>query len=153
MSAAKGPDGKAYAKMVYDSARRKILLFNGSLEGKRFGNTWEYDGTTWKLATSAGPGARVWLAGLVFDEKRKRTVMFGGMGREGDAPGTFCSETWAYDGSAWKKIGDTGPGGLEAVMAYDIKRDRIVLYGVKSHDQGGSGVETWEFDGSKWEKK
>jgi hypothetical protein len=95
----------------------------------------------------------VWLAGLVFDEKRKRAVMFGGMGREGDAPGTFCSETWAHDGAAWKKIGDAGPGGLEAVMAYDSKRDRIVLYGVKSHDQGGSGVETWEFDGSKWEKK
>jgi hypothetical protein len=152
-SAAKGPDGNAYARMVWDAARQRIVLFNGQTDGKqKFGNTWEHDGSSWKKVSSSGPGPRT-SCSFVYDEKRKRTVLFGGMGRQGDLPGTFSSETWAFDGTAWKKIADAGPSGLESVSAYDKKRDRIVLWGVKSHEKGGSGAETWEFDGTKWERR
>jgi len=146
-------DGHA---MAYDIARGKVVLFGGST-GTYDGETWEWDGTSWaeKIPKDpegdGNPSARQNHA-MAFDIARGRIVLFGGLA------GSFSDETWEWDGTSWaKKI----PADLEAdgnpsarcghAMAYDIARERVVLFGGSA---GGSPNEqTWEWDGSGWVKK
>lgn len=68
-------------------------------------------------------------------------------------PGERAAQrVWGWDGSAWREIGDAGPS-LRSLggVAYDTRRDRLVLYG------GGTSPEcetdTWEWDRQRWERK
>ena len=46
-----GPPPRSDAGMVYDSARKRIVLFGGrrgSPDNSDLGDTWEWDGASWK---------------------------------------------------------------------------------------------------------
>lgn len=53
------PRARNHAAMVYDAERRRIVLFGGHALGPEnatadvFGDTWEWDGSSW---TEAAPG-------------------------------------------------------------------------------------------------
>ncbi len=89
---------------------------------------------------------------MVFDAKRGRTVVFGGMGTapEGQRPPTL-GDTWEYDGSVWKQIQAAGPSPrMGAGAAYDSRRGRVILFG--GMGESGFSGETWSWDGSEWKK-
>ena len=96
------------------------------------------------LATN--PGDR-WNAAATFAHASGVTVLFG---RSADAGGSFPADTWLYNGSNWAQASPAASptGRSEHAMAYDLGRNRVVLFG----GFGASGVmgDTWEWDGTTW---
>src|SRR5215208_5222581 len=61
---------------------------------------------------------------------------------------------WGWDGTNWQRITDGGPPGrILGGVAYDEKRNVLVLYGGRPVDLGKCSQETWEWDGKVWTQK
>ena len=138
--------------MSYDSHRGRVVLFGGSgarPEGaeRRLSpvDTWEWDGARWTRAASAGPPGRGRSA-MVYDEKRRETILFGGGGAE------MLGDTWRWDGTQWRETAVAGPPARYAhAMAYDARRGVTVLYGGSSAYRPARYLsDMWEWDGSRW---
>src|SRR5262245_6582863 len=126
-----GPPARSGHAMAYDPKRERTVLLGGS----DFGDTWEWDGNLWKHVTDIGPGA-VSNHAVVFNGRM--VEMFGGViGNE------LLDNTWEWDGRHWTQRQDMGPVARFAFgMAYDGKRDRVVLFGGFAAD--GLHNDTWE---------
>lgn len=146
-----GPAARQSAAMAFDAARGRAVLFGGmSYAGGpiTYGQTWEWNGSTWTTVATTGPSPRH-LHAMAYDAARANTVMFGGL-----ADGSFRdTATWTWNGSAWSQATTTGPvPRFGHSMAYDAARQRVVLFG----GFGGSGdvktllQDTWEWNGSSW---
>jgi hypothetical protein len=136
-----GPSPRYAGALAYDLERQQTVLFGGlDLNDNPIGDTWEWDGKTWRQLATFGPSARA-LHKIVYDSTRKCTVLFGGLAAS-PAQGTLAPpDTWEWDGKRWTQRQDMGPTSrLDAAMAFDSTRARVVLFG----GSNGSG-ETWEF--------
>src|SRR5262245_58710000 len=70
--------GRELAAMAYDSARGESVVFGGVATLAVFGDTWEWNGTSWTVRTPAsGPTGRYGHA-MAYDAARGVTVLFGG---------------------------------------------------------------------------
>lgn len=137
--------------LAYDAKRRVTLLFGGSARAW-LDDTWEWDGNTWQQrASSVHPNPRRDHA-LAYDLARGKCVLFGGFGMEaeGDVSYTHLGDTWEWDGSAWSESHpNMAPSARAAhALAYDVQRQRCVLYG--GADTSVRFSETWEWDGLQW---
>ena len=138
---------------VFDRQRNRFVVYGGSTgPGQARGDTWEFDGTTWTQVPVTGPGARQAHA-MVYDEKRGRVVLFGGLGTapRGTQPPSF-GDLWEFDGRSWtarREPGGPGPR-HSAGAAYDSKRGLVILFG--GVDSAGFSGETWSWDGIAWKK-
>jgi Galactose oxidase, central domain len=99
--AAEGPSGRAAAAMVYDSKRQEIVLFGGqgaaAADGQLqalYGDTWVWNGRTWRNASNVGPSARAFHT-MSFDRRAGFVLMHGGEQR-----GVILDDLWAWDGPA-----------------------------------------------------
>lgn len=89
------PSARAYGGLVYDSLRKRSVLFGGSSSGTYLDDTYEWNGTTWTPITPlTKPSARTQFA-MAFDSGRGRVVLFGGL-TGSDATATLVNETWEY---------------------------------------------------------
>ena len=147
---AAGPSPRGCMAMVFDERRGVVVLYGGSRNGGQpdSGETWEWDGRTWRLAAGEGPAGRSFHA-MAYDSKRHRTLHFGG--RDG------TSELSAWDGRSWMTLATDGPPRRDHhTVAYDEARDRFIVFGGGGYDSSGgsSGLsrEHWEFDGSRWHR-
>jgi hypothetical protein len=137
--------------MAYDSARGVTVMFGGSGGSPREykNETWEWDGTNWTQRALTGPRpTRRDGHKMAYDASRGVTVLFGGQ-TGSYASSTLSGETWEWNGTAWSQRLISGPSPRhDAAMAYDARRQRIVLFG------GNNGPtifnETWELDASGW---
>ena len=111
--------------MVYDIARSRTVVFGGSLDNGPSNELWEYDGTTWtqRLASPA-PSPRVSPC-AAYDSVRKMTVLFGGRVQKESS----FSDTWEWDGTAWRSGPSGPPARRSCAMAFDKARDAIVMFG------------------------
>jgi len=151
-----GPSGFVlWAGLSFDPKRDVAVLFT---QGASFTTweTWEWDGSLWTQVDDSGPQAYNSLFRLVYDSGRGVTLLEGGSG-----PGMWPSAppvgTWAWDGTNWTQVADTGPPQCQlAGLADDAPRQRVVLFGgVDSTTTSGSPSgtrNTWEWDGSAWEQ-
>ena len=142
-----GPEGRSGAAMVYDSKRRKTVLYGGG--GATFGNafedTWEFDGNSWIKVSDIGPGKRG-AHGYAYDAKRGMLVIFGGN------MNGMVKDTWGWDGKEWKKLADAGPPARGmGYMAYDKNREKIVMFGGRLGWPNDAN-DTWEWDGKEWKE-
>jgi hypothetical protein len=143
------PPVRSRGAMVYDSKRKRTVLFGGLRNKVPLADTWEWDGMQWQQAcTSATCSASVpagrWAHSMAFDSTRGRTVLFGGC--LDDACADHSTETWEWDGAAWLKTADTPTLVTAATqaMAFDASRGRMVLY----ENAGGlpyNPLTTWEY--------
>lgn len=156
VDAGPGPSARRDHAMVYDAARRKVVLFGGMLDKTfgttgahvLYGDTWELDGRTWTRVRAGGgsadPPARNKHA-MTYDTARRRVLLYGGSA--GAMSTISFSDTWQWDGAAWTQLAAVRPAESHA-LAYDAGRDRVVRAG------GASGsfteVQTYEFDGLNW---
>lgn len=94
------PTGRAAARMAFDTARSRMVLFGGSNTQGTLGDTWEYDGGNWfSMPTPGGhPSARV-DHGLAFDPARQVTILFGGSST--GSSWSQLGDTWAWNGTTW----------------------------------------------------
>ncbi|MEM7203089.1 MAG: hypothetical protein AAF628_22705 [Planctomycetota bacterium] len=120
--------------LVFDSARQVLVLFGGRTAGVRLTDTWEWDGTNWTELAVAGPPFGETKTST-FDSLRARTLVVGGT--------VTPHDMWSWDGSVWENLGPT-PGG--STMAYDARRDRVVLF----YNLFFQTWQTSEFDGVEW---
>ncbi|MDY6874648.1 MAG: kelch repeat-containing protein [Chloroflexota bacterium] len=142
------PPGRANIDqtLVYDSNRRRTVLFGGLGASNYLSDTWEYDGTTWtQVEAGLSPQRRDSYA-MVFDSHRGVVVLFGGYGSSGSP----FSDTWEYNG-AWQQVSTSqSPNGrFHHAMAYDESRNVTVLFGGLDGDSTKL-EDTWEYDGTTW---
>jgi hypothetical protein len=140
--------------MAYDLRRGVTVLFGGRYFSQPYGDTWEWDGDTWQQRDVVGPEARSEHA-MVYDRGRGVTVLFGGT-----APGVqsatanalvIFGDTWEWDGEKWVQRSNEGPEPrLRAAMAYDSRREVVVLFGGLGEFARLYG-NTWEWDGHFWQ--
>lgn len=89
------PGPRAGARMVYDSARGRCVLFGGTNGSTRLNDVWEYDGVQWLLTSNdEGPADRL-DAMWARDPASGELILFGGA----DGPTAF-QDTWRYRGPA-----------------------------------------------------
>jgi hypothetical protein len=136
------PSG-ASDSMAYDTARKVVVMFVGN-------STWEWDGVSWELRATIGPGERSGHR-IVYDSFRGVTVLFGGnVTDQGRTP-----DTWEWDGHEWRLAATDGPRGRTMhSMAYDSDRRVTVLHGGRSNSTSqGRQTDTWEWNGRTWSQR
>jgi hypothetical protein len=147
-----GPGPRTFPAFAYHERARHAVLFGGNrvLFGKPddtntfLSDTWIWRRGRWSRIDVSGPGPRA-EAAVAYDQHRARVVLFGGYYR-GPSGTVRLGDTWEWDGTRWIQMAGDGPSPRNgAAMAYDARRQRVVLF-------GGSGAsrETWEWDGSRW---
>ncbi|HEX6943204.1 MAG TPA: kelch repeat-containing protein [Gemmatimonadaceae bacterium] len=141
------PAARQHGGLVHDSQRGRTIVFGGTngSGGAFFGDTWEWDGSTWTNMTPAvSPAARAWHA-MTYDSVRGRTVLFGGYN------GSQLGDTWEWDGSSWTQVFTPAapPGQSSGAMAYDATSRRVVLF-AGSYGWPIGLNDTWHYDGTNW---
>jgi hypothetical protein len=128
-----GPPPRTFPAMAYDGARRQVVLFGGNrvLFGPPgvwdtfLGDTWVWDGRSWRRVDVPGPGARA-EAAMAYDAGRRRVVLFGGHTRN-EAGRVRLGDTWEWDGREWRLAGREGPSPRNgAALAYDARRPPLL---------------------------
>lgn len=149
--AGSGPIARNGPAMVYDEARRQVLLFGGDTRTTgALGDTWAFDGKAWRQLSTSGPPARTCHA-MVYDSRRSRVVLFGG-----NNEGAMLGDTWEWDGQQWTRAATDGPEARTLFgLAYDAVRGRTVLFGGTSRlaPDAPSHGDTWEWDGARWQQR
>lgn len=149
MDAESTPEIRERFSMAYDSNSNRVILFGGwTSQGVRSNNdTWAFDvlNGTWKnMNPISHPNANT-DSHMIFDTQRNQAIFFG----SGPSGWINDVETWSYDYSKneWTNLTpSTHPlSGYETGMAYDSKRDSIVLFG--GIYNGGTRLnDTWIYD-------
>jgi len=149
--ATEGPPSRHDAAMCYDSDRKVTVLFGGATwasgPGSVIGDTWEFDGTNWTQRLPATSPVGRYQASMIYDTKRQRTVLFGGL-RYDQTYGVLVSQqTWEWDGNNWEQIvTDHLPPetAYPSASCYDSARGEMLLFGFM-HDP------LWSYDGTDWQ--
>ena len=117
------PPERRGARMVYDTFRKRVVLFGGR---ELQNDTWEYGSGAWsKRSPATSPSSRHGFC-MAYDPSRRLTVLFGG----GEGGNTLVgSETWEYDGETWRRGPDGPPTRRSCAMTYDPKKGRIMMFG------------------------
>ena len=141
------PPGRDGHGFVYDSKADRFIVFGGAITATGFTNsTWSYDYTnnTWaNITPSVGPSPRAG-AGMVYDSRADRVILFGGVISSTGSVG----DTWVFDYSndTWtNRTPGTAPTarGLPN-MVYDSRADQTILFG--GAGRLGPGGDTWSYD-------
>lgn len=160
LDAAGPPSARTGHAIVCDTSREVYVLYGGTWNEYRLGDTWELSGTTWRriaLGEADSPPPLTAHA-MVYDVSRDRTVLFGGQEGISDASGelqtVFNGEVYEFNGARWERVAvpEPRPAARAAqAMAYDSKRGYIWLFG------GRKKIDTelmellgdvWYYDGS-----
>jgi hypothetical protein len=146
-----GPSPRFPAGFAYDTARQNVLLFGGHAIDAQgiatYGDTWIWDGTTWKELRVTGPSPRDG-ADVVFFQDSEELLLFGGADIKSTV--TLLNDAWLWDGSQWKSVeGESPPARVHPAMAFDVTRGKIVMTG-GSNAPSTVLSDTWEWDGQIW---
>ncbi len=141
------PAPRALYQMAFDMAQGVAVLFGGTSDAGRYGDTWVFDPMTaaWSEVAAGEVAPEPRSAGaMVYDEEAQLIVMFGGVG---DA-GRF-DDTWIFDtvAATWAMVGPSEPvpsARSGHAMAYDGFSGQIVLFG--GYDGSNLLDDTWVFD-------
>jgi hypothetical protein len=114
------PPRNADAQLVHDPARGVTLLFGG-----RSMETWEWNGTTWRLAGSAAPfGVRGGLTAF-FDPVRRRVLAGGGR-----RSALMLRDLHEWNGTGWSALVADWPRATNVSLGvHDPERDELLLIG------------------------
>ena len=164
------PPGRVDAALAYDAARGVTVLFGGQTYARsgqdaiiQFGDTWLWDGQTWREVAKSGPspGPRSGHS-MAYDPIRQRVVLFAGAVAIGDRvrdSGSLLSDVWEWDGASWREVTVTGatPGlRFSSPMTYDPKSREIVMFGgAHPLSQGAApnrADDLWSFNGTRWRR-
>lgn len=141
--------------MVYDERLKEIILFGGIPADRSEpwpGDTWVLRSEGWIRIAKEGPAGRARSA-MVYDNKRKQVVLFGGVGEPAgtDQSQIFYNDTWIWEGAAWRKVAEGGPHGRYAHgMVFDEHAGVVLLYSGAAAHSGAPLSDMWQWDGVRW---
>jgi len=127
------PHGRSFHTMVYDSNRRRTLLFGGKsgtsqTDSVLYDDTWQFDGTNWSQINTPNQPSKRFYPGSAYDPVHDKWVLFGGTAVAADGKTTVnYYDTWEFDGTTWTQKAATGPNVIKPILVYDEKNDRIVM--------------------------
>ena len=133
------PGPRHHHAVAFDSRRGRLVVYGGIDDKENWPqDVWEWDRERWHhLQPDVNPGERAHHA-MAYDSTRGVIVLRGGTRRE---RGNYPTDTWEWDGRAWRMAAADGPGpGNGYRMAYDAERRVTVLF----------GGETCVWDGKSW---
>jgi len=132
---------KGNLPLVYDSKRQRVVAFVR-------GETFEWDDKVWSKVAGFGPKPRD-SCSFVFNDAAGTALLFGG-----DDPKEglqAMAAPWEWNGSGWTQLPAFGPAPRSlTAMAYDNKRDRMVVFGGVTEKNEAPFSDTWEWDGTGW---
>ncbi len=141
-----GPEARQSHRLVLTD--QGILLFGGSgKDGLSLDDTWLLKKNSWgEIGVTQSPPARRQHT-LAFDEKRQRTILFGGFDRK-EGEKTVYGDTWEFNGIKWVQVADD----LEMArdhhaMSYNPENGVTLLFGGY---YGGYLGDTRSWDGTEW---
>ncbi len=141
------PTGRWACRMAYEPSTDQVMLFGGAVNTTNsvpLGDTWLWNGTTWREApVTTSPPARAYH-GLAHDPVRRRTVLFGGWNPNN------LGDTWEWNGLAWQQLQPVAPRPSARhahAMTFHAGINKVVLFGGYT---GAANNETWTFDGTTW---
>ena len=155
------PNPRAGAGMVFDSIRKKFVIFGGTdMDQNDYQDTWEWDPTAGAFTDRTGsgplPDARTEHS-MVFEKSTGKVLLFGGEAIFADNP---AGDTWEWNPgtSEWSKLAPAlAPSArFDSAMVWDSKRSRAVLFGgMKAVLDGNPQQDTWEWDpaSSTWTER
>jgi len=138
------PSARKFPGVAFDASRHQDLLFGGYGAAGWLGDTWLFNGTTWRQANPASAPSPRDGSQVAYDPATSTTYLFGGY--NGTA---YLSDTWAWNGQTWTQLAPaSAPSARGAgVMAYDAALSKVVMFGGSSSSYFG---DTWAFDGTTW---
>jgi hypothetical protein len=139
------PPARSGASIVYDAARKNIVLFGG-FAGGYLNDTWTWDGSNWKQETpSVSPAPRTGAA-MAYDSASGSTILFGGSTASG-----LTADTWAWDGQNWAQLHPQSVPNPRsgAALSYSAVDHGLVLYGGLTGPDATLN-DTWIWNGSSW---
>lgn len=145
--AATGPEPRYAPAIAYDRARGVVVLFGGRSAAGWLDDTWEWNGSAWRLASpTSAPPARAHAA-LASHSGTGRLVLFGGEGPNGN-----LADTWLYDGVSWRRaVLRTGPVARRGhAMAASLDQLDVLLFGGEATTLRG---DLWQWDGAGWRER
>ena len=137
------PSPRNSAALAYDAVRRQVVLFGGDAGmGGLLGDTWVWNGSSWRQKNPIFSPAPRAYAQMTFDAARGLVVLFGGGGGGG------LDDTWTWDGSNWTEQHPAvrPPVAAGSAMDYDAALGQVVLVARGT----GPGPQTWAWDGATW---
>jgi hypothetical protein len=153
-----GPMGRVNAAAAYEARGQRAVVVGGSrktADGGAWevvGDSWEGDAGGWRPLAEVTPRDHQSLV----EDSSGGVLMYGGI--PADRHGSWPTDTWQLDGSAWKRVASEGPAGRgRTALAYDRKRRQVVLFGGVSAPHGPNQSQTflndtWIWDGARWQK-
>ena len=141
---ASGPSPRFFHNMVYDSGRRRVVMFGGNNNSNLVNDTWSWNPqtSTWTQIASTGPSARGQF-GMIYDPSLDRTLLYGGE----NASQQSLGDCWILDGDTWTQSTSTStpPARRRHAIAYRPNTGKSLMFGGQ---QGGVINETWNLDTS-----
>lgn len=146
--------------MAYDNSRHQILSMGGNHYQSFYNDTWRFNGSDTSWVKLVDWGATRFGAGLVYDSKRDRFVLFGGTGRwwSGDyEQGRGNTSEFDPSNATWSEVVPEGtksvPGPrLVNSMVYDPIEGVTYLLGGSRNSDAYSYGDMWQWDGSSWKE-
>lgn len=148
------PVQRAHHAMTYDRLRGRVVLFGGQTLSPggtipTLNDLWEWDGTRWYFRATNGPIPRLY-ASMAFDERRGRSVLFGGQSVGMGPPDVDL--VWEWDGERWhtnapSEIPSSLPYRTQGRMVFDSFRG-VTVFGPTQESY--SHWTFWDWDGAKW---
>jgi hypothetical protein len=86
--------------MVYDRARKSIIVFGGTGGGGFLEDTWLWDSASWVEQHPLHHPAGRANFGMAYDEIRQQIILFGGQTHLVVDP----TESWVWDGLNWTQL-------------------------------------------------
>ncbi|MGE3175511.1 MAG: kelch repeat-containing protein [Planctomycetota bacterium] len=131
--------------MAFAADRDRVVVFGGLNAFRVHAETWEWDGSVWRdrLPGLSPPAASI--AACAYDSVRREVVLVC------SPSAAQQSETWVWNGARWQQRPAAPARPISnAAMAFDVRRQRAVLFGGFDATRGTRLSDTWEWDGAAW---
>ncbi|MBK8974391.1 MAG: hypothetical protein IPM29_00545 [Planctomycetes bacterium] len=126
--------------LTYDPVRQRVVLFGGRGPSAVYTNeTWEWDGTGWRVVAIGTPSPRGALS-LAYDPSGAVLTFGGWNGAQ------FLSDTYRWNGSSWQQAAVTGPSAREHYALASTAGGVLLCGGNDGVSSNHCLADTWWWD-------
>lgn len=152
------PVPSTHSAVAFDARRDRVLLLGGyRIDANRINESWLLDSALgWTDAGIPFAEPRAGLA-LAYDDARDEAIGFGGSFKPPTTDEVVLDETYRWSTTTgWDDVAVVGgrpPARVEAAMAYDSNRSRVLLFGGTTGpgpDDELGDLWQWDGDESRW---